>query len=658
MKEKIVLSRNRLLFMQKNLLFTLFFLITVSLRAQTPIEITKSSTYVPVGGGKVLSYEDKMHNISLKTFIEMPDAKLKVHHEKYTHFGINTSAFWIKFKLLMTDKDKCYLRINNPMLDTARLYIFRKGALIMKKNVISRNPEMSLPASPFALPTQTDTLTCYMRMTANVPFLVPMVILQESTMMNIIFQQAIPDLLFFGAVLVMVLYNLFIGFVTWNRAYFYYIAYSLTIGLTTFFVKGYPIVFLGKYHFIINDYFAVIASLASIFLGLFTIEFLQVKKQYRLGYKLLHIANYLQAFVILVFLLGYINLNVQLYQIVNVFTNVSVLIVSIRLYKSYKPAQIFFFSFLIFLLLNTTLNLTYANIIPFDTITLYYLQIGGFIELTLFSIALANKINIYRKEKEEAQHKTIALIKEQNTVLEQKVKERTLALNETNEELTSTLQAVETERRKSDKLLLNILPLETAQELKEKGFATPKYYDLITVLFTDFKGFTHIAEKMTPNEVIENLNTCFYALDVICEKYGLEKIKTIGDSYMCAGGLPVANDTNPIDVVKAGLEMQVFMAQWKAEKEAKGLPAWELRLGIHSGEAVAGVVGKNKFAYDIWGDTVNLASRMESSGEVGKVNISGTTYELVKDKFQCVYRGKIEAKNKGEVEMYFVENVS
>jgi class 3 adenylate cyclase len=126
---------------------------------------------------------------------------------------------------------------------------------------------------------------------------------------------------------------------------------------------------------------------------------------------------------------------------------------------------------------------------------------------------------------------------------------------------------------------------------------------------------------------------------------------------MCAGGLPIVNTTNPIDVVSAGLEMQKWMAGWIAGKQARGEHVWELRLGIHTGEAVAGVVGKNKFAYDIWGDTVNLASRMESSGEVGKVNISGATYALVKDKFNCVFRGKIEAKNKGEVEMYFVEKM-
>jgi class 3 adenylate cyclase len=216
---------------------------------------------------------------------------------------------------------------------------------------------------------------------------------------------------------------------------------------------------------------------------------------------------------------------------------------------------------------------------------------------------------------------------------------------------------METERQKSDALLLNILPEEIAQELKEKGFAVPKQYELITVLFTDFKGFTHITERIPPEQVIENLNACFLAFDEICDKYNLEKIKTIGDAYMCAGGVPIPNETNPVDVVSAGLEMQAWMKNWAIEKQQKGEETWELRLGIHSGAVIAGVVGKNKFAYDVWGDTVNLASRMESSGEVGKVNISETTYEFIKHRFACTFRGKIEAKNKGEVAMYFVEKM-
>jgi adenylate cyclase len=218
-----------------------------------------------------------------------------------------------------------------------------------------------------------------------------------------------------------------------------------------------------------------------------------------------------------------------------------------------------------------------------------------------------------------------------------------------------TKKIIEDEKERSDKLLLNILPFETAEELKEKGTATPKQYEMVTVLFTDFKGFTTIAEKLTPEQLVEELNHCFLEFDLIIDKYNLEKIKTIGDSYMCAGGIPVSNTTNPVDAVRAGIAIQAYMDRLKAERLAKGQDCWELRIGIHTGKIIAGVVGKNKFAYDIWGDAVNTASRMESSGSPGKVNISGDTYELVKDLFTCVYRGKVQAKNKGEIDMYFVE---
>lgn len=212
---------------------------------------------------------------------------------------------------------------------------------------------------------------------------------------------------------------------------------------------------------------------------------------------------------------------------------------------------------------------------------------------------------------------------------------------------------VERARDKSDELLLNILPSAIAEELKEKGFAVPKSYNQVSVLFGDFKGFTNVAEKLTPKEIINELNICFSAFDAICEKHNLERIKTIGDAYMCAGGLPTENDTNPLDAVLAGLEMQEFLKKRKVEKENYGEEYFEMRIGIHTGAVVAGVVGKKKFAYDIWGDTVNLASRLESSGEVGMVNISEVTYQLVKNQIYCAYRGEIPAKNKGNITMYF-----
>lgn len=221
--------------------------------------------------------------------------------------------------------------------------------------------------------------------------------------------------------------------------------------------------------------------------------------------------------------------------------------------------------------------------------------------------------------------------------------------------IRKTKRIIEYEKDRSDQLLLNVLPAETAEELKERGSATPKHYDTVTVLFTDFKGFTSIAEKLTPQELVAELDYCFHAFDKIIDKHKIEKIKTIGDAYMCAGGIPVANTSNPIDVVKAGLEIREFMEKLKADKESRGEDFWELRIGIHTGPVIAGVVGNKKFAYDIWGDAVNVASRMESSGIPGKVNISGETYELIKDEFKCTYRGKIDAKNKGEIEMYLVD---
>ena len=205
-------------------------------------------------------------------------------------------------------------------------------------------------------------------------------------------------------------------------------------------------------------------------------------------------------------------------------------------------------------------------------------------------------------------------------------------------------------------LLLNILPAEVAKELQSTGQATPRYYESVSVLFTDFEGFTAIADKLTPGELVEELNTCFIGFDSIIEKYGLEKIKTIGDSYMCAGGIPPGDENHVYKIVKAGIEIQEFIDAYNNNCRNLGRECWLIRVGIHVGPVVAGVVGKKKYAYDIWGNTVNIASRMESNGDVERVNISSNTYELIKDKFVCSYRGKIHAKNVGGIDMYFVEH--
>jgi class 3 adenylate cyclase len=255
-------------------------------------------------------------------------------------------------------------------------------------------------------------------------------------------------------------------------------------------------------------------------------------------------------------------------------------------------------------------------------------------------ISLDNAIEAFTLRR--TNKKLLQELRDANEDLEQKVVERTLQVS---------LQKVEIE-----KLLLNILPQETARELREKGHATPKLYESVSMMFTDFKDFSKIAEGLSPQELVAELNACFVAFDEITEKYNLEKIKTIGDSYMCAGGIPISNDTHAVDAILAGLEIQEYIRKKNENRINEGIQPWGVRIGIHTGPVVAGVVGRRKFAYDIWGDAVNIASRMESCGEIGMVNISATTYGLVKNHFNCIHRGKISAKNKGEIDMYFVES--
>jgi adenylate cyclase len=213
------------------------------------------------------------------------------------------------------------------------------------------------------------------------------------------------------------------------------------------------------------------------------------------------------------------------------------------------------------------------------------------------------------------------------------------------------------EKDKTENLLANVLPKDTADELKKDGKAAKKKFKMVTVLFSDIQGFTKIAEQMNPEALIDELDKFFFHFDSVVEKYDIEKIKTIGDAYMCAGGIPNKNRTNPVEVVLAALEMQKYMKDLHEKSKALNMSFFDIRIGIHTGAVIAGVVGHKKLSYDIWGDTVNTASRMESSGEAGKVNVSDSTYELIKDFFICEYRGKMPVKYKGEIDMYFVKGI-
>lgn len=220
--------------------------------------------------------------------------------------------------------------------------------------------------------------------------------------------------------------------------------------------------------------------------------------------------------------------------------------------------------------------------------------------------------------------------------ISKKLRERTIELEE--------------EKKRSDMLIHNILPKQIVKELKETGSISPREYKLVTLLFTDFQDFSTLSSAMSPNQILAELNDIFRHFDEIVDLYGLEKLKTIGDSYMAGCGFPDENPEHAFRVVKAALEMQYYITHRNRKSEFK----WPMRIGVHSGNVVAGVIGKNKMNYDVWGTTVNIANRMESNGRPGKVNISGATYEIVKDKFICEYYDTLTLQNKIKIDMYFI----
>ncbi len=239
--------------------------------------------------------------------------------------------------------------------------------------------------------------------------------------------------------------------------------------------------------------------------------------------------------------------------------------------------------------------------------------------------------------------------------LQQQLMLKDMQLSELRAQVETKQAELLLEKQKLETLLLDILPKEICLELLKDHSVEPQFYKSVSVLFLDVAGFTSMCERIELRELITELNTHFTNIDDICERHYLEKIKTIGDAYLCVGGMPMRNHSHPVDAVAAALEMLQYMEKVNVQKRLQGKELWNVRIGVHTGSVIAGVIGKKKFLYDIWGDTVNVASRMETGSDVGKINISGVTYDLVKDYFACSYRGKMPVKNKEDLAMYFVD---
>lgn len=453
---------------------------------------------------------------------------------------------------------------------------------------------------------------------------------------------------------ILFLYNIFIWFSVKDIQYLYYLGIILTSFYTVIANSGYNIsIFRSFENFPI--WRGILESLSSglsmIFMILFTTHLLNTKRNFPIWYKAFKISF----FIILILIIG-VNIHFQFFgpitALFGAIFGIMLLIIGIKSWKKKIPSSGYYLLAYSFTVLGIIIiALALGGVIPSNEYTFNYLPpTGRALEMLFFSFALANKINILQQESDNQKKEIITYLEEKELIqknisieLEKKVTERT-------QEVLNQKEIIEEERKKSEELLLNILPEASIKELKETGKSTPRNHEMVSIIFVDFKGFTMTAASIPSDQLINELNEIFYRFDEIIEQNKIEKIKTIGDAYLAVSGLFDNERDHALRAVKAAIEIHQFLENRNGQTEIE----WNVRVGIHSGSVVSGIVGKKKFAFDIWGDAVNVASRLETASEINQINVSAATYDLIKDNYLGIYRGKIEAKGKGEIDMYYI----
>ena len=574
------------------------------------------------------------------------------------NFAATPDAVWLEFSIRNATDDALYLEVGSAFMDDIQLHRIADAHALWTKisgdDHAFADREVEVTTYLFALDIPKDsTYTYLLRVESVQPLFFPLRVghlkyFTEDTQSLSLLQG-----LYLGLMLILLLYNFFLYFPTRDTVYLYYCAYLLSITLFMSFIYMQPFQYLWPDHPGINRYAVATSAITMICSLLFTRQFLSTRTQlpryHRISNFFIALALIDLALVFSPYKIAALNLAQGGILLMAIFLAV-LGFVSLR--RGYRPARFYLLAWGFLILGFIAAILESVNLLP----VMHYIngmQIGSAIEATLLSFALADRINQYKLEREQAQavalkeaNEKAELIARQNEELDRKVTERTAELVVANSKLSDTIVLVEKEKKVSQDLLLNILPAEVAAELMQTGHSTARHYANVTVLFTDFVNFTGISASLGPEQLVEEINTSFKAFDGIMEEFGLEKIKTIGDAYLAVCGLPHAVPDHAARAVDAALRIRDHMLHY-------GGP-FKIRVGLHSGPVVAGIVGVKKFAYDIWGDTVNMAARMEQNCEAGQVNISEATYELVKGTHTCIHRGRIEAKNKGMVEMHFV----
>lgn len=605
---------------------------------------------------------------TLSEFIESPYDSIRPgyalrHGKEFTSYKKlpgtllynSTKSFWFRFSFKNTGEKQAYFFMPNYNIRNIKIYLLKNDSTLAEhtggiikmsaKTYKNNNLICDLPVAD----TQTYTVLVNMQhITLPHPHFF---VASSPEVMHISHQSDIFHGIYFGFILVIIVYNLVLFFQIRELEHLVYSILALTLGLMIAQLYGYAPEFIFPENPGYLNYINAFQALAGIVALIFAIVFFKLHKEKNNWYRaaLIFIGIFLISFGIecaggLGEYFIYFNPGV-----VVLWSNIFLFATGIRAYrKGFKPAIYYLISnFFLFLFIFVFFGYAYG-MLPYSFFAYNSLSLGSGLELLFFSIALAVKLNSFKRDKEIAEQQKIALLEEnQKLVSEQKEKLEVLVKERTHE--------LEVEKERSDDLLLNILPESIAEELKHGGQAKAEYHENVSVMFCDLKNFTQIAESLEAEVLVKELNHLFTLFDSELEAYGVEKIKTIGDAYMCATGLYQSADNSAESMVRYSLALRNRIVEFNKAQTSRGIPEFKARFGIHTGPVIAGVVGIKKFQYDIWGDTVNLAARMEEKGEAGKINISGATFDRVKLLFDCEHRGKISAKNKGEIDMYFAE---
>lgn len=590
--------------------------------------------------------EDKLHSLTLQNILEADASRFKHFQTDVLNFENTTSKFWIKFDLKNETNKDLFLLLDNPEIQNLNVYVIDENnqMKMVQSGGLSLFSSRALSTTPFSFALEKTPKTIIFEASTYTGFTFPLTIGALEPIVATLHRTDLFNGIYIGVMAAMILYNLFIFFTTRARTYFYYFLYISISAFMMMRFRGMGFDIFWRDMPIINKGSNLFPCLTVISSVLFSTDYLDMKRYSTKAYKFFWILSGFAGIIIITDFLKIQPFSNIAFQTIGGITAISLLITAMYIYlKGHKIAKFYIIAWAALLICTIILMLALNGIVPVNFFTLNAFQIGSGIEAVLLSIALADRINIYKAEREAAQQLAFAkmqenerLVKEQNALLEDKVQAR-----------TSELIA---EKEKSETLLLNILPETIANELKAYGKASPRRHEDVSVMFIDVKDFTRYSETISPEQLVEDLDFMFKGFDKIITKHRVEKIKTIGDAYLCASGLPNGNPQHAQEILRAATEILDFIQHTKAKR-----PFFDIRIGIHSGPVVAGVVGDSKFAYDIWGDTVNMAARMEQNSEAGKINVSQDTFQLVKNLGRFAYRGKIEAKNKGEIDMYFWE---